>query len=101
MEENNENAPTAIFRRVENRASRQRNGGSSDGALPSRGREPCRILPFPAARTRVRSGHGLRQRDSTDRSGVAELRLSSRASRTDAAGMEGKPQAGSTTDAGG
>jgi hypothetical protein len=59
------------------------------------------ILPFPAARTSVRSGHGLTQRDSTDRAGVAELWLSSRASRTDAEGMEGKPQAGSTADAGG
>jgi transposase len=75
--------------------------GSGDGALPSRGREPGRILPFPAARTSVRSGHGLTQRDSTDRAGVAELWLSSRASRTDAEGMEGKPQAGSTADAGG
>src|SRR5271157_2488865 len=77
-----------------------RNGGSGERALPGRGSEPGRILSFSGATATQRSRHGFTQPNPTRRAAVARLRLSSRACRTVATGLDGEPQVRTALDAG-
>ena len=77
-----------------------RRGGSGEWTVPSSGSEPVRVLPLSGATAAQSSCHGLTQPNPTRRAAMARLRLSSRARRTLAAGLDGEPQVCTALDAG-
>ena len=94
-----QSSPRAAPSLSANPASRRR-GGSGEWTLPTSGSEPVRVLPWSGAVATQRSCHGFTQPDPTRRAALARLRLSSRARRTLASGLDGEPQVCTALDAG-